>query len=98
MTQSEMLENTSGAAPIETTAITYNEMYERGPIWIRGNEEGGYYATLGKHRVTDRRDTKEEVEEELTRKDWSTILTMVVTMVSEIMEHERTTKGELEQE
>lgn len=62
---------------IENTEIAYNERYGEGPIWVRGGEGVGYFATLGDERLTIAYPTKEDVELKLTGVDWEMILNVI---------------------
>lgn len=45
--------------------------------------ENGYYVLMGKHRLTEKLDTKEEAEEDANRTDWDRLI-QVVAIITDI--------------
>lgn len=51
------------------------------PFHIVGNEEVGYFLTMGRYRLTDHYDTITEAETALERDFWDIILHMIITVI-----------------
>ena len=68
----ETLSNQTGRPIIEHKESDYNEQYGQSPIYVRGNKELGYFATIGDQRITeDFFDTPDDVEDFLSTKNWT---------------------------
>lgn len=63
----------------ENTELIHREKVERTPFYIVGNEEQGYFLTMGKYRLTEAARTIEEVKEQLETNMWDIILKLVLT-------------------
>lgn len=64
----------------KTTSLQTNEQYGKTPLWIRGNDDTGYYVTIGAKRITDPYITKENVIKLLKKPDLELILNLIVTV------------------
>lgn len=58
-----------------------NEQIKDSPIWIRGNDESGYFATLGDYRITDENKDYDQVMEEVMMPDMPMICRIITVMI-----------------
>lgn len=84
MTKAQELAMTTGKEEIEAVELRYDQQWEDTPIWIRGDAEKGYFATMGAHRITEAKETLYEVQDILRRKEWNVILNIVSVMTGAI--------------
>jgi hypothetical protein len=53
------------------------------PFWLVGNEEKGYIIVMGKHRISDYYQTKEDAELSINTQMWKTILNVIAIMLED---------------
>lgn len=78
--------------PNSSTPSQINEQYGKTPIWVRGNYENGFFATMGKYRITPVLEEMSEVYDMLINCDAETVINIFCNM---IMAHEEVKKEEL---
>lgn len=62
-------------------------------IRVTGNDETGYYATIGKYILSDKYNTPEEVIKAVKRKDWQILFAAMSAITSNLIKTiESTTK------
>lgn len=66
--------------------ISEHKRYKDTPFFIRKIGDSGYFATLGKYRVTDEEPTKEAIEDIIDSKEWEFLLTCVTACVNGTLE------------
>lgn len=74
------------------TPTQLNIQIETTPIWIRGNDEFGYAATVGNYRITEIKQTAGEVEEEIRLPSIETICHILDAYICAREEFEKITK------
>lgn len=47
------------------------------PFWVTGNNETGYFAVMGKHKITDNKPTINDIVEYVNSQPWEMILTLI---------------------
>lgn len=62
-----------------------HEKYLNTPFFLRKYADTGWFATLGKHRITEEEPSKEALIERLEKRDWDLLLTIISTSVEEIL-------------
>lgn len=66
-----------------------NEPIENTPFRIVGNEETGYSITVGRHMLTEPKETKEKCLSELEEKKWIVMSNMTVAICQMIQEEQK---------
>lgn len=61
--------NAEGSTKATSSLKQVNEEYDDSGIWVRGNDETGYTATIGNYRITDIQKTSAEVVNYLNTPD-----------------------------
>lgn len=59
-------------------SIAYAEQFEDTPLWIRGDDNNGYFVTMGDKRISIPYETPGEAEEAIIRKDWNVLLNAMI--------------------
>ena len=84
---SELLKSQMNAADQENNSNSngdaYHEKYPNSPFYLRKYADSGWFATLGRHRITEEETTKEALIERLEKKDWDLLLTCMSATVDE---------------
>lgn len=75
-TQTNANESTNEASSTQT-----NEQWGNTPIWIRGNSETGFYATIGNYRITEPHAHFDEIVNMLYHPKLELIMTLISTMI-----------------
>lgn len=75
-----------------SSPLIIREPIENTPFWIVGTEEKGYMAVMGKYKITEQFTTKEEVKQEIIKKDWEVIIKVVSIIIQEVVANELRTK------
>lgn len=86
--------NTENNPNSNSSQLISRDPIQNTPFWIVGTEETGYMGVMGKYRITERFPTKEQVEQEMIRQDWATIINVVSIIVQETVAHELRQKAE----
>lgn len=75
-------------------SLMMNEPIEGTAFRLMGGEmQGGYFASIGKYRITDVMESPEKVKEKIARKDWDTIGILAVALAQIAIEESRQHKG-----
>lgn len=89
MKQRELLQSQTNAEDQDnskSSEIIHREQFEDSPIWIVGTEEKGYFATLGKYRLIEPKETPEAVKLYLMDNYYTVTITIITTICKTIME------------
>jgi len=70
----------------EVTPISRHEV-EESPFTVVGNDEGGWVGTMGKYRITEQYDSKEDCIIEVGKITWNRIV-QVLILINQIKEVE----------
>lgn len=76
--QNNVEESTTGTS--STRQQVNKQLHKNSSVWVRGNDEDGYYATIGNHRITETAGTIEDIEDYVNFPDVDTIITIFLTM------------------
>lgn len=69
-----------------------NEQWDE-VFWIRGNEETGYFATLGSYQITTKMETRNEVADELNQPSASTVIAICIAQSESREEYKKLTEN-----
>lgn len=67
----------------EVLDSSVNKPIEGTPFWMRKYPDTGYFATLGKHRITDEEPTEEAVLYQMQHDNWNFQCTLIMAIVEE---------------
>lgn len=68
--------------------LVSTEAIEGTPFHVVGEEEKGYFISLGRYRVSEVQKTKDEALEELYKNMWYIIMNVIITTVDILKENE----------
>lgn len=77
--------NAEDQIKLESGELIHREQVENTPFWIVGNEENGYFLTIGKYRITEHRTSIDGVKNDLENKKWYIILTLIGIITEQII-------------
>lgn len=60
---------------------TISEQVQSSPLFIRGNDENGYFIILGNYKVTQKMESMEIARTIAEQTDWVTIMNVVAVMI-----------------
>lgn len=72
--------NTTDNDQDDNDQLIEREQIPNTPFWIIGNKTDGYYLVMGKYRLTEVKNTKEEVKTHLLENIWHVILSMIIAV------------------
>lgn len=76
----------------ESGELIKRKQMENTPFWIIGDDETGYFGTLGKYQITERYPTQEAVQNHIETQTWDIILKCAGIIAEYVInEHEQVT-------
>lgn len=73
--------------PKSSSQLMINEKIGNSPIFVNGNEEQGYWASLGYYRLTEATPNKQDIIDAVTERDWNIIIGIVAAMLDIEKQH-----------
>lgn len=73
--------NVEKSTTTTSSTLIENEPYGNTPIWIRGNKENGYFATIGNYKITGNFVEKENLINALDKPDLELIIKIQTVMI-----------------